>query len=150
VVANLPKGAQLPEYPFPQLKKNNEVMMTETKQNQPRRAQSLANILARRIAVFSNVVLAIFAIFSLYITYTNFQQSLTAKQLLIAQNASKTVGDFIQNKLSVLGTAVVFANPIYASSDTRTTFMQTLLGRDQSSGSSLCWMTRVCNWPELP
>jgi putative methionine-R-sulfoxide reductase with GAF domain/HAMP domain-containing protein len=103
--------------------------MTNAKQNKPRSARNLANILATRIAVLINVILAIFASFSVYYTYTSYRQSLTAQQQLIAQEAGKTVGSFILDKFAGLETAVGLVDPFSVSAETQKSILVSLLGQ---------------------
>jgi GAF domain-containing protein/HAMP domain-containing protein len=106
--------------------------MTETKLSQPRPARSLATTLAITFVVLSVVILLVNGGIALFTNIQSQQQTLSSQQQLIAQNASKTVSDFIKNKLSGMGTAVEFANPISVGPSTRTLFMQGLLGHDPS------------------
>ena len=58
------------------------------------------------------------------------QTALTAEQQLIAQQASKTVASYIQDKVSKLETAVEVLNPVTASPETQKNIVQSLLGLD--------------------
>jgi GAF domain-containing protein/HAMP domain-containing protein len=109
-----------------------EIMMTKAKQNRPRRAQSLTNILATRIAILIFVVIATYAVFSVYNAYTAYRQSLTAQQQQIAQDASKTVSSFIQDKFNALQTAATVTNPVGVSVDAQKNMMESLLAQDSA------------------
>jgi GAF domain-containing protein/HAMP domain-containing protein len=60
------------------------------------------------------------------------QQAISIQQELIAQNAAKTVGAFIQGKFNSLQTAVELSNPITLSPDALKNMMDGLLGHDPS------------------
>jgi putative methionine-R-sulfoxide reductase with GAF domain len=109
-----------------------EIMATKAKLNEPRSTQSFTTILTTRIATLIVVILAIFAIFSLYNTYTTYQQSLTAQQQLIAQEAGKSVSSFIQNKFSTMETAVGLTDPISVSVDAQKNILGNLLAQDSA------------------
>ena len=63
-----------------------------------------------------------------FTNYLSYQDTLSARQLLIAQNAGNTVTSSIQEKFSVLETAVEFGNPVTANLETRQTILESLLG----------------------
>jgi putative methionine-R-sulfoxide reductase with GAF domain len=106
------------------------MMMTKAKPRKPRSARSFTNVLTTRIAVVINVVVAIYAGFTVYTAYVNNQQSLADRQQLIAQDAGKTVSSFIQDKLSRMETAVGLVDMVKANSDTRINLLDGLLGQD--------------------
>jgi putative methionine-R-sulfoxide reductase with GAF domain len=56
------------------------------------------------------------------------QAALSAEQQLIAQQASKTVADFVEQKFNVLDTAVKLSDPFAASSEERQITLDSLLG----------------------
>ncbi len=100
--------------------------------NNPRPARSLATTFAIAFFTLSVVILLInggLAVFTNIITY---RDSVAAQQQLIAQDASKAVSNFIQEKFNIMETAVDFAYPITATPTTRKIFMDGLLGSHPS------------------
>ena len=109
-----------------------DVLMTKTKLDQPRSARSLTTTLAVTFFALSVAILLIYGILAIFfITLAN-RDAIASKQQSIAQNAAKTVSEFIQDKFSSLQTAVKFADPINANAETRKTILDTLLGQDLS------------------
>ncbi|HEX9331600.1 MAG TPA: cache domain-containing protein [Anaerolineales bacterium] len=102
--------------------------MMKTKTKNSRTPRSLVTTLAIAFFTLSIVILLVNGIFALYTNIRTYQDSIVAQQQFIAQDASKTVSAFIQDKFVALETAVEFANPIPATSETRKTIMESLLG----------------------
>jgi putative methionine-R-sulfoxide reductase with GAF domain len=96
--------------------------------NRPRPARSLTTILAIAFFTLSTLLLLINGGVAAVTTYLSNQETLSARQLLIAQEASRTVANSIQEKFSVLETAVDFGNPVIASVETRQSIVESLLG----------------------
>jgi len=98
------------------------------KTTRPKIARSLTTTLALAFFTLSMVVLVVSSGLQLYTNLQTQQATITNRQQLIAQEASKTVSSFIQEKFTALETAVSFANPITASPEARNTFVGSLLG----------------------
>ncbi|MBN2117491.1 MAG: GAF domain-containing protein [Anaerolineales bacterium] len=98
------------------------------KKNRPRAARSLTTILAIAFFTLSIVLLLINGGTGVVTNYLAYQDTLSTRQLLIAQDASKTVANFIQEKFSVLETAVELGNPVAADAETRENVLESLLG----------------------
>ncbi len=98
------------------------------KTNRPRVARSLATTTA--IAFFNLIVLILIVVggLAIYLNYLTYQDALSAQQLLIAQDAGKTVVNSIEEKYAGLETAIEFANPVSAAPNVRENFMASLLG----------------------
>ncbi len=120
--------------------------------NKPRPAQSLTATLAIAFFGLSALVLLIYAILQIVLNVQSQQAALSSSQQLIAQQAGKTVSNFIQNKFSELETAVEIVNPVTADSETQKTLVQSLLGLDPAfrqvalldgSGRQLSQISRV-------
>jgi hypothetical protein len=90
--------------------------------------RSLATTLTISFFTMSIVLLLINGATSIAGNYLAYQDALSAQQLLVAQEASKTVTNSIQEKFSVLETAVDFGNPITAGASTRQSILESLLG----------------------
>ena len=84
----------------------------KTKTNHPRTARSLATTLAIAFFTLSVIVLLVNGGFALYTNIRTYQESVSVQQQLIAQDASKTVSTFIQEKFNTMETAVQFTDPI--------------------------------------
>jgi putative methionine-R-sulfoxide reductase with GAF domain len=100
------------------------------KTSAPRPAQSLTTTLAIAFFILSTVVLVLNGGLALYANIRTNQDAVSSRQQLIAQDAAKTVSNFILEKFTSLETAVSFANPITADPETRTNIMGSLLGLD--------------------
>jgi GAF domain-containing protein/HAMP domain-containing protein len=98
----------------------------KTKTNNPRSARSLTATLAIAFFGLSVVILLVSGSFTLYNNIRSLRNSIASSQLLIAQDAGKTVGNFIQDKFIVLEAAVEMVNPITASADVRKTTVESL------------------------
>ena len=94
--------------------------------NNPRSARSLTTTLAIAFFGLSVVTLLVSGSFALYNNIRSLRDSIASSQLLIAQDAGKTVGNFIQDKFIVLEAAVEMVNPITASVDVRKTTVESL------------------------
>jgi putative methionine-R-sulfoxide reductase with GAF domain len=98
------------------------------KKNGTRPARSLTATLAIAFFGLSIVILLANGALAIFTNYSAYQETIAARQELIAQDASKTVASFIQDKFSVLETSVEIGNPVTASSATRQTVLENLLG----------------------
>jgi putative methionine-R-sulfoxide reductase with GAF domain len=101
-------------------------MKDKTKKLRPSR--SLTITLAIAFFTLSVVILLVNGGMAVFTNYLSLQDTISARQQLIAQNASKTVAGSIQEKFSVLETAVEFGNPVTADSETKQTILDSLLG----------------------
>ena len=99
------------------------------KTKEPRPVRSLMTTLAIAFFALSFVVLLLNGSFAVLTNIRAYQDTISAQQLFIAQNASKAVAGFIQEKFSVLETAVEFINPATTTKETQQTVLETLLGR---------------------
>ncbi|HEY9153178.1 MAG TPA: cache domain-containing protein, partial [Anaerolineales bacterium] len=122
------------------------------KTNKPRTARSLTSTLAIAFLGLSAFVLLIYGILQIGLNIQSQQAALSSRQQLVAQQAGKTVSNFIQSKFSELATAVEFADPIMTYSTARQTIVQSLLGLDpafqqfallDSSGHQLAQVSRA-------
>ena len=102
-------------------------MKTKTKEPQP--ARSLPTTLAIAFFALSFLALLLNGSFAVFTNIRAYQDTISARQLYIAQDASKTVAGFIQEKFGVLETAIEFINPTTTSNETQQTVLETLLGR---------------------
>ncbi|MCG2785945.1 MAG: GAF domain-containing protein [Anaerolineae bacterium] len=91
-------------------------------------ARSLTATLAIAFFGLSIVILLANGTLAIFTNYSAYQETVAIRQQLIAQEASKTVTSFIQEKFSVLETSVEFGNPVTANSATRQTVLENLLG----------------------
>lgn len=103
-------------------------MTMNAKKNGTRPARSLTATLAIAFFGLSIVILLANGALAIFTNYSAYQETIAARQELIAQDASKTVASFIQDKFSVLETSVEIGNPVTASSATRQTVLENLLG----------------------
>lgn len=108
------------------------MMMTEAKLNTPRSARSLSTTLAIAFFTLSTVLLLVNGGSALYTNYLTYQDSIAAQQKLIAQEASKTVSSFIQDKFVSLETAVELVSLVNVSAETQKSILESLLGHDQA------------------
>jgi GAF domain-containing protein/HAMP domain-containing protein len=92
-----------------------------------KRTRNLATSLAFAFFGLSAFVLVLSSSLQIVLNIQSQQAAIASKQQLIAQDASKTVSSFIQEKFSALETAVEFGDPITAASDVQKTFMESLL-----------------------
>jgi len=105
-------------------------MMTKTKLTEPLSARSLATTLAIAFFTLSVVILVLNGALALYSNIQTNRDALSSKQQLIAQNAANTVSQFVQEKFSILETAVTLSNPVDGNSVTRKNMMDSLMARD--------------------
>jgi putative methionine-R-sulfoxide reductase with GAF domain len=94
----------------------------------PRTARSLAATLAIALSALSAVALLISGGIQLFSNIQAQQAAISGEQQLIAQQASKSVADFVQQRFSVLETAVGFTNPFTAAPDSQKLTLDSLLG----------------------
>ncbi|HSB02639.1 MAG TPA: PDC sensor domain-containing protein, partial [Anaerolineales bacterium] len=102
------------------------------KKNRPRAARSLTATLSIAFFSLSVVLFLIIGAIAGYTTLLAYQETVSTRQLLIAEDASKTVANSIQEKFSVLETAVEFGNPVVADTETRENVLESLLGLQPS------------------
>lgn len=102
------------------------------KKNRPRAARSLTATLSIAFFTLSIVLLLINGGIAAFNNYRSYQETLSSRQLLIAQDASKVVSSSIQEKFSVLETVAEFGNPVTADSETRENTLDSLLGLQPS------------------
>lgn len=100
----------------------------EAKTSNPKSSRSLTVTLAIAFFSLSAVVLLISSGLQLFTNIRTQQAALSSKQELIAQEASKTVSNFIEEQFSVLETAIVSSNPVSISVQERETVLESLLG----------------------
>ena len=101
----------------------------KTKTKEPRPVRSLIATLAIAFFALSFAVLLLNGSFAVLTNIRASQDTISARQLFIAQDASKAVAGFIQEKFSVLETAVEFSSPATTAKETQQTVLETLLGR---------------------
>lgn len=98
------------------------------KNAKPRPARSLSATLAVAFFTLSAVILLTSGGLQLFFNIQSQQQAIYSKQQLIAQDAAKTVSNFITDKFSVLATTVKLVNSTDATSEERTRSLGSLLG----------------------
>src|SRR5215208_1975558 len=103
-------------------------MTMKDRKNGPRSARSLMVTLAIAFFALSVVILLVNGSIAVFTNYLSYQDTLAARQLLIAQDASNVVTSSIQEKFSVLETAAEFGNPVTADSETKQSILESLLG----------------------
>jgi putative methionine-R-sulfoxide reductase with GAF domain len=127
-------------------------MIKNMKQNKPRAPRSLTTILAIAFITLSVVVLLSNSTMTLYFNVKAYQDSLAKQQTLIAQDAGKTVSNYIDQKFSILETTIEVDNPFDVSPEQRQTILESLLGHDLAfrqfallsrQGSQLSQVSRV-------
>jgi GAF domain-containing protein/HAMP domain-containing protein len=96
--------------------------------DKPKRTLSLTTIQALAYFGVSVFVLLLSSGIQISLNVRAQQATLSSKQQFIAENAGKTLSNFIQDKFSSLETAVGFANPINATPKTQKNIMGSLLG----------------------
>ena len=101
-------------------------MNTET--GIPKRTRSLTLTLALAYFGVSLFALLLSSVVQIGLNISTQQAALSSKQQSIARDASKAVSNFIQEKFNSLETAVEFANPVNATSETQKNIMESLLG----------------------
>jgi len=100
----------------------------KTENMKTKNTRSLAASLAIGFFSLSVFVLLLSSSLQIVLNIRTQQTAITNKQQLIAQEASKTVSSFIQDKFAALETAVDFANPIIASANDRKSILESMLG----------------------
>jgi len=100
----------------------------QTKNEKPKNTRSLTTSLALGFFGLSVFVLLLSSSLQIFLNIQAQQSALSNRQILIAQEAGKSVSDFIQNKFNTLETALSFADPITASPEARNTIMEGMLG----------------------
>ena len=93
-----------------------------------KRTPSLTTTLALAYFGVSVFALLLSSVVQIALNIRAQQAALSNKQLLIAQDASKSVSGFVQDKFSSLETAVDFANPFNSTTEVQKNIMESLLG----------------------
>jgi anti-anti-sigma regulatory factor/HAMP domain-containing protein len=94
----------------------------------PRTSRSLTATLAIAFLALSVVVLLIASSLEMYFNFQTQREIVASKQQLIAQDAANTVTSFIQERYSVLESAVKLGNPASASQEEQKRVLESLLG----------------------
>ncbi len=117
-----------------------------------RTSRTLTATLASAFLVLSVVVLLVAGSIQIVFNFQTQQETVAGEQQLIAQGAASTVASFIQEKFSVLETAVKLGDLTSASEEEQKRTLQDLLGRDRafrqlalldSQGQALVKVSRV-------
>lgn len=103
-------------------------MTMNANQNGTRPARSLTVTLAIAFFTLSAVSLVIIGSLAIFANYQSLQRETSVELELIALNASKTVAGSIQEKFSILETAVEISNPVTADPATRRELLESLPG----------------------
>jgi putative methionine-R-sulfoxide reductase with GAF domain len=103
-------------------------MNIKTKKTRP--ARSLTVTLAIAFFILSVVIVLVSNSLALFNSFISLQNTISARQLLIAQDAAKTVSKFIQNKLDALAVSTEVVNLITVSTEDQKTVLDSLLGHD--------------------
>jgi rsbT co-antagonist protein RsbR len=98
----------------------------------PRATRPLATTLASAFSALSAVVLLISSILQIVFNLQAQQAIVASQQQLIAQGAARAVSAFIQEKLSVLETAVRLVDLVGGSADQQQQILDSLLGAQPS------------------
>lgn len=98
----------------------------KTKKADFRLARSLTTTLAIAFFTLGVIILLVNGSFALYSNVRSLQDSISARQQFIAQNAAKTVSSFIENKFVALEAAVEIVDPIKVTADVRKTTLESL------------------------
>ncbi len=100
-----------------------------TKTNNPRSARSLSATLITTFLVLSVVILLASGSLQLFFYIQAQLQAVSSQQEFIAQSAATAVGNFIEEKFTVLSTtAIQLASPAITSSEGQTEILKGLLG----------------------
>ena len=100
----------------------------ETQVKDPHAARSLTATLAIAFFALSVAVLLASSGLQVFFNLQTQQATISSRQQLIAQEAARTVSSFIQEKFSVLETAVELVNPVTASPEQQKQILDSLLG----------------------
>lgn len=92
------------------------------------KARSLTVTFAVASFILSVAILLANGGLAFYTNYLNIRETITVRQYALAQSASHTVTDFIEQKFAGLETAVGFSNPVSAGAAGREDTMDGLLG----------------------
>ena len=109
----------------------------KNKVTKPQAARSLTATLAIAFLALSVVVLLISGGLQLFSSIQTQQATIAGQQQLIAQDASRTVSSFIQDKFSTLATAVQLTNLTSVSPTEQRQILEGLLGRDMAFRQSV-------------
>ena len=96
--------------------------------NKHRSIRSLTSTLAIAFFTLGVVILLVNGSFALYTNVRSLQDSISSRQQFIAQNASKTVSSFIENKFVALEAAVEIIDPLKVTADVQKTTLESLFG----------------------
>ena len=102
--------------------------MAKTNVNSPRFSRSLPALLTIAFTALSVVVLLVSGGLELFFNIQSEQQSLASRQQLVAQDAAKTVSNFIEQKFTGLETVVKFSNPATADSRNSKNYYRDFVG----------------------
>ena len=100
----------------------------EAKTSKSKSSRSLTVTLAITLFSLSVVVLLVVGGVYLYLNFQTQQTVVASQQKLIAQEASKTVSNFIEGQFNVLETAIDLADPVSISVQKREIVLASLLG----------------------
>jgi putative methionine-R-sulfoxide reductase with GAF domain len=103
-------------------------MAMETQTKKPQATRSLTATLAAAFLALSVAVLLTSSGLQIFSNVQTQQAIISSQQQLIAQGAAKAVSGFVQEKFSVLETAVKLASPATASSEQQKRVLDNLLG----------------------
>ena len=99
---------------------------------EPKTSRSLTATLALAFLALSVVVLFIAGSSQMYFSIQTQREIVAGEQQLIAQEAANTVASFIQEKFSILETAVKFGNPMSAAQKEQKRVLENLLGLERA------------------
>jgi GAF domain-containing protein/HAMP domain-containing protein len=102
-------------------------MSMETKKNNPRRARSLSATLATAFFILSVVILIASGGLQLFFNIRTQQQAVSSQQQVIAQDAARTVSNFVEENFTVISSTVGLIHPNTLSPAAQTQILQSLL-----------------------
>jgi len=105
-------------------------MNTKKEKPKGRGVRSLAATLAVAFIGISALALLSSSALQMVLNVRSQQAEIASNQQRIAQDASKTVSSFLQEKFGALETALEYANPVLVDSVTRKNILESLLGLD--------------------
>jgi GAF domain-containing protein/HAMP domain-containing protein len=106
--------------------------MMSMQEEKTKTSRSLTATLAIAFLALSVAVLLVASSIEMVFNFQTQQETIAGKQQLIAQEAANTVSSFIQEKYSVLGTAVKLGDPSSASQEEQKRALEYLLGLDRA------------------
>ena len=102
----------------------------QNKVKQPNPVRSLSRILAIAFFTLSAVFLLLNGTIAVVSNLLTYQDTISVRQLLVAQDAGKTVANFIQEKIGELRIGVEFANPASETFESYDVTLAVLLGHE--------------------